>query len=427
MCTPPPSGTRASRTRTPLTKVPLRLPRSRTHTRRWCTSRRRAGATPRVAHDDVAVVGRPDHRRPRTRRCASPRCRPSGAAARGRPACARTRNRSRGSACSSSPIDAITPPRRGDPTTLRARCVHVGQAAVDPGGRARRRGHVDAQPADAAVGAGLARGGAGGALRAGRAPKSLVHVEPLAQTFPQAPQLLGSLRPSMQRPAHARGVFEGHAQAPLTQLVPPPHEIPQAPQLRASLRTSTQEPLQRVVPSSTRPSQSSSRLLQVSSPRGVHAHTGPRPGSDEQFQEPGQSAGPAQAREQRPVGRHTPLPQSVSRVQGAPTVPGPTVPASIPPPPPASTLTPASGRTTSKEGSTRSLGAPPSWPSTPHTHAPATPSAEHTLVPPRPSTHTHDDCAPGVHGSPASKGKVPTPPRGLPQPRPRRVIAAKTT
>jgi hypothetical protein len=74
MCTRPPSGTRASRTITPLTQVPLRLPRSRTHTPSSRTSKaacRRDTSGDRTTRSQFSAE--PTTWRPRSRALCDPR------------------------------------------------------------------------------------------------------------------------------------------------------------------------------------------------------------------------------------------------------------------------------------------------------------------------------------------------------------------
>jgi hypothetical protein len=75
----------------------------------------------------------------------------------------------------------------------------------------------------------------------------LTHVSPEAQTWPQAPQLFGSVCTLVQVPLQTMSL-PVHRQIPCLQLAPDGQMLPHTPQLLVSVLRLTQIPLQRVVP-----------------------------------------------------------------------------------------------------------------------------------------------------------------------------------
>jgi hypothetical protein len=148
----------------------------------------------------------------------------------------------------------------------------------------------------------------------------------VGHTLPQLPQLKMSPSVFTQRMPHTVGASGGQLHAPCWHVLPAVHTTPHAPQFWLSVCVLVHMSLQVVSQLSAMPSQSSSTPLHGISvvPFGTQLHTVPRPGTPAQLQLElcGQSEPPVHVREQRPIERHTPEVQSVSRMQGEPRAAG---------------------------------------------------------------------------------------------------------
>jgi hypothetical protein len=74
-----------------------------------------------------------------------------------------------------------------------------------------------------------------------------LHAPPTSQALAQAPQFIGSLETSTQRPPQG-SVSIAQMQKPSSQLRPPMHCVPHEPQLSESVLRSTQRPLHALQP-----------------------------------------------------------------------------------------------------------------------------------------------------------------------------------